>query len=164
MKSTDAFSSWLDAALEKAGRELQDVANEAGISKSYLSMLRNGKRSNPQADKVRRLARALCASEREGLEAANTASPSLPSSRVSRTEVFHLHVALSETPTDDYLLHVRFPHLDHTEAAGTFRIGESFVFVPPGHAEEFKCRFLENGQQIVITVPVNVLRDQRSNR
>ena len=49
----------LNAARRMLGRTLEDVANEAGTSKSYLSQLERGRIQNPNTGLLKRLCLAL---------------------------------------------------------------------------------------------------------
>lgn len=53
----EAMSS-LAQKLKAKGLKATDVAEKAGVSQSYLSMLMNGQRSNPSAQTITRLVQA----------------------------------------------------------------------------------------------------------
>lgn len=65
------FSEWLERCLAEAGLDPKEAAARAGITQSYLSMLKTGRRTRPSAEKVVSLASVLGADPGEALKAAN---------------------------------------------------------------------------------------------
>jgi transcriptional regulator with XRE-family HTH domain len=65
------FAATLRAARDRRGRAQAEIAREAGLTPSYLSMLEGGRKPPPTDPVVRRLARALGADEAMLLEIAH---------------------------------------------------------------------------------------------
>lgn len=56
---SERFSDWLAAQLEETGIDMAELSRRSGVSTAYLSMLRNGTRSNPTPEKLLSIKSAL---------------------------------------------------------------------------------------------------------
>jgi transcriptional regulator with XRE-family HTH domain len=136
-----SFSNMLKELIEKSGKSIAELANDAGIASGYLSMLRSGKKTAPGDPVVLGLARALeLDSHTTGLfhEAARKGRSVSPAPKVKHVGgIVGVHAALPEEEFKKWICDAtKRVCILETWITNPIRFKDAFIEVAKKHASD----------------------------
>jgi len=177
-RNDEDFSKWLDHTLASTGLNMTEAAEKAELSQSYVSKLRKGKKKNPKADKVIRLAKELKADPAAALVAAGY-SPDIASDLTGQQaqetssifccriemgrSAFEFSVKQNQDKGDEYAVSIHLPcsAYDQMVPKSVDRIigqGEIIKFKPNKQEFYVQCKLDDETDELILTVPLKLLR------